>query len=279
MAMKRSDWRQQLLTPKQIMGGAVVLGLLYLVVNNIEPILWLLLFCGVGGIAFLRHQRAARNAAKEQLDVRLANLLIRHQNALISYYQQDRKNDLFGDCDDSRWQKRIDMFLEKQLVPDARDFRSWRKSEPGQRAAQLVDAFARREISRQRRSNPLMHVDAFDLTPIEYERHCGDMLRERGWTVQQTPATRDGGADFVAERRGVRLVVQCKRYAHPVGNKAIQEVTAAVRLYHGNVACVVAPNGYTPQAEREATGLSVHLLHHSDLPSFADKLLVRAAGA
>jgi restriction system protein len=31
----------------------------------------------------------------------------------------------------------------------------------------------------------------------------------------------------VAERDGVRLVVQCKRYAKPVGNGAVQEVVAA----------------------------------------------------
>jgi restriction system protein len=125
----------------------------------------------------------------------------------------------------------------------------------------------------RRQSNSLTNIDTADLTPIEYERHCAEILQQHGWDIQLTQATRDGGADFIAEKADVRLVVQCKRYNHPVGNKAVQEITSAVRLYGGNVACVVAPNGYTRQAQNEATGLSVHLLHHSALPAFADKLL------
>ncbi|WP_420794398.1 restriction endonuclease [Sphingosinicella microcystinivorans] len=97
------------------------------------------------------------------------------------------------------------------------------------------------------------------------------MLHHCGWSVQMTPATRDGGADFVAEKGRHRLVAQCKRYAQPVGNKAVQEVHSAVRLYHGTIACVIAPMGFTSQARREAHGLSVTLLHHSALKAFAEK--------
>src|SRR5690606_2405334 len=137
--------------------------------------------------------------------------------ALISYYYQDRKGDLFGNSDDSRWLKRVDTFLESQLVPHVPDYDEWRESEVGHEAAYLVHTFAEQAVARQKQATPLARIDALDLTPIEYERHGAEMLREQGWKIHETPATRDGGADFVAENRGVRLVVQCKRYSHPVG--------------------------------------------------------------
>lgn len=104
-------------------------------------------------------------------------------------------------------------------------------------------------LSVHRAANPLARVDTSELTPLEYERHCADLLKAKGWTVQMTPATRDGGADFFVEKHEWRMVVQSKRYAQPVGNKAVQEVTPALLLYNGNVACVAAPTGFTRQAQ------------------------------
>lgn len=284
MASKRSDWRRQFISSKEAVGVIVCLGAFYLAMNNIEIVLKLLLLCGALAFGFLTYRnraRAAERSAEEhvvqQTRERLAKLLTRHQAALISYYHQDRTGDLFGNSDDSRWQRRIDTFLETQLVPGIPNYAAWRKSEAGRDAAFLVDAYTAREIARQKQVTPLAQIDPFELTPIAYERHCADLLRQQGWTVKETPPTRDGGADFVAEKSGIRLVAQCKRYSHAVGNKAVQEVNSAVKLYNGNVACVVAPSGYTRQAQREATGLSVHLLHHSALAAYAEKLISEPA--
>lgn len=128
------------------------------------------------------------------------------------------------------------------------------------------------KVSLHKAANPLNGIDANSLTPIEYERYCADLLTAKGCVVQMTPTTRDGGADFVAEKQDCRLVVQCKRYGQPVGNKAVQEVTSALLLYSGNVACVVAPKGFTRQAQHEAHAQRVELLHHSALAAFAERL-------
>ncbi|MGC9272175.1 restriction endonuclease [Acidiphilium sp.] len=47
------------------------------------------------------------------------------------------------------------------------------------------------------------------LSPVEFEQFCGMLLAGRGWSVEATRTTGDYGADIVAERDGVRLVVQC----------------------------------------------------------------------
>lgn len=163
------------------------------------------------------------------------------------------------------------MFLYHQVGVNDINIREFKNTQKCKKIIRQIENFIEREIRDREENNDLSTVDTSDLTPLEYEHYCADILRHCGWSVQMTPATRDGGADFIAEKGRNRLVAQCKRYAQPVGNKAVQEVHSAVRLYHGTAACVIAPMGFTSQARREAHGLSVALLHHSALKAFAEK--------
>ncbi|MEK4035181.1 restriction endonuclease [Methylocystis sp. IM2] len=66
------------------------------------------------------------------------------------------------------------------------------------------------------------------MTPQEYEHYCAALLRESRWAARVTRASGDQGVDIVAEKRGARIVVQCKKYRKPVGNRAVQEIVAAI---------------------------------------------------
>ena len=222
----------------------------------------------VGAAIFLKF----RQREKALFDDKIDNAMSLHENGLISYFHQTRSVDNFGNLDDAKWQAKVDIFLRTQVVAERSDYRAWRLTRQGQIAAEKVNKFTREKVAQNKVSNPLAQVDASSLTPTDYERLCGEILTQCGWTVQLTQATRDGGADFVAEKDGHRLVAQCKRYAQSVGNKAVQEVHSAVRLYNGNVACVIAPMGFTAQAQREAHSLQIGLLHHSALQAFAEQL-------
>lgn len=238
---------------------------------------WLAAFFGLSGLLIWnildRKKRDRQDDENTKVFQRLENIIGFHENALISYYHQSRSKDYFGNIDETRWHGHINTFLQTQLTPDTQNFPAWRSSEVGKAAAAMVDRKTSAMIALHKQNNPLARVDVGALTPLEYERHCAELLNEAGWKIHMTPPTRDGGADFIAEKQSWRIVVQCKRYAEPVGNKAVQEVNSAVRLYQGNVACVVAPNGFTKQAQREAESLSVHLLHHSALLAFGDRIV------
>ncbi len=215
---------------------------------------------------FYRRQRRAEMAR------RLPETMEQHKAALVAYFRQSISKDAFGNIDDSHWQKRIDAFLQTQVVPDVTNYPRWRASRPGREAVRLVDNFAQQKDVEDRVLGIASGVEPDKLTPSDYERHCADVLEHLGWRVQMTPASRDHGADVIAEKSGRRLVIQCKRYSQPVGNKAVQEVHAARHLYGGCTACVVAPQGFTAQARREAHGLSVILLHHSELGALGRQL-------
>ena len=112
---------------------------------------------------------------------------------------------------------------------------------------------------------------------IAYERFCAARLREGGWQARPTQASGDQGADIVAERNGLRLVVQCKRYGKPVGNAAVQEAAAAARYWSGDLAAVVSNAGFTPAARKLAAAADVVLLHHDDLAEFEPPVFRKAA--
>jgi restriction system protein len=109
-----------------------------------------------------------------------------------------------------------------------------------------------------------LHFDD-EMTPQEYEHFCAALLRETKWDAQVTRMSGDQGVDIVAQKRGARIVVQCKKYSKPVGNRAVQEVVAGIAHSEAERGVVVATNGFTPAAHALAASNRVLLLHHSQL--------------
>lgn len=99
------------------------------------------------------------------------------------------------------------------------------------------------------------------MTGEEFERYIAKKLRAKGYhNVQLTPVTGDYGVDITANKGGVRYAFQCKRYAVPVGVKAVQEVFSGSRQYGADRAVVVTNSSYTPNAKTLASTLGVTLL-------------------
>jgi restriction system protein len=101
--------------------------------------------------------------------------------------------------------------------------------------------------------------------PIEYERAISDFFTQKGWNSIATQASGDQGADVIAEKSNHRVVVQCKLYSQPVGNKAVQEVMSAKTFYECTTAIVVTNASYTKSARQLAHSCGVELLHHDEL--------------
>ena len=104
-----------------------------------------------------------------------------------------------------------------------------------------------------------------DMSPTAFENHCADYLRLKGWKAETTKGSGDQGVDVSAEKSGLRIVLQCKKYNRPVGNKAVQEAHAGKAFADAHAAAVVSNVGYTPSAESLAKTTGVHLLHFTDL--------------
>ena len=103
------------------------------------------------------------------------------------------------------------------------------------------------------------------MTGVEFEVHCQDYLCLHGWDAKTTKATGDQGADVVAQKGELVVVIQCKKYSKPVGNRAVQEVAAAQRFYNAHVGVVVSNQSFTKAAQALACSTGTLLLHFTEL--------------
>ncbi len=110
------------------------------------------------------------------------------------------------------------------------------------------------------------------MSPIEFEQCCADYLRLRGWEATTTKGSGDQGTDVVARKNNFVLVVQCKKYGRPVGNKAVQEIIAAKAYMQATFAAVVSNQTYTPAARLLAEKTGVFLLHFTELRTVETRL-------
>ena len=77
------------------------------------------------------------------------------------------------------------------------------------------------------------------------------------------------------KKKGITLAIQCKYYSKPVGNKAVQEVSAGQVYYKADYAAVVSNNTYTKSARQLAQNCNVLLLNIRDLSKIEKYLKLR----
>ncbi len=180
-------------------------------------------------------------------------------------FRQLARADDYGNPVLNKWDREVDYFIKTVVVPQAKQRGKLSDEEYSNGAVREIMQFW---IDSELDENPQDRFMSAPLTPVtgvDYERHCQFILEENGWEVRQTPLSGDQGADLVAEKGGRRVVIQCKFYNSPVGNKAVQEVYSAKAHVAADVAAVVSNNLYTKGAYELAPSTGVVLLHHDDL--------------
>lgn len=102
----------------------------------------------------------------------------------------------------------------------------------------------------------------------EFEYYCAELLRARGFLeVEVTRGSGDYGIDILAEKDGVTYAIQCKRYAGPVGVKAVQEAYAGRDYYDRMVGAVLTSQYFTQPAVEAAKKLKILLWDRGYLES------------
>ena len=202
-----------------------------------------------------------RRRAAERAGRRFDRLVEEHLPVLVRKHRQLIRIDDYGIVDRSRWEKEVGYFLSRVVLEEL-------PPRDGERVRERLDAFKRRleetvEAGRQDAATEARFERVRD--GVEFELFCAEELRRGGWRVALTGASRDQGADIVAERGPERLVVQCKFLNRPVGNHAVQEVVAARSHHLGNRALVASNQRFTASAAELAATNGVELCHWSEL--------------
>lgn len=110
-------------------------------------------------------------------------------------------------------------------------------------------------------------VEPFDsMDGFQFEKFCAEIIEKNGYeNVSVTSGSGDQGVDIIAYRDGIKYGIQCKCYASPIGNKAVQEVFAGKTFYRCHVGIVLTNNYFTPAAVELAQSNGIILWNRDKL--------------
>jgi hypothetical protein len=114
------------------------------------------------------------------------------------------------------------------------------------------------------------------MSGVEFEGHVKKVLEGKGWRVETTPRTRDGGIDLVARRQSevgieMTLYIQCKNHASPVGVEMVRALNGALpKQAVGLRGVLVCPSGFTADATAFAKERGLILWNRHDLFALSD---------
>jgi Restriction endonuclease len=234
--------------------------------SPIHEVIFVVLIAAIGLlVVFIRYKnrKIHRERISSRVDNKIENLMENHSRALVRKRFQTLMHDDYGNLIWEPWQKEVNYFINAVIDPAIRslgyeEYELFNSLRPG--IFLLIDQFVQAQVEKVGAITFGPH-----LTPIEFEQFCAEQLRLHGWSAETTKGSGDQGSDIIAEKHGLRLVVQCKLYTHPVGNKAVQEIAAARSHEKADYAAVVTNNRFTSSARQLAATNKVVLLHHSDL--------------
>ena len=237
-----------------------------------------------------------KNILKENKQ-KITNLFTPYLSTLSLKQQQLIYNDDYGDMIESDWKQEVEKFVKRKMdfllseiiynaiehfdntVSMESYVSSYRKYMHTYIEQKIFDGIIDIIQSAIRiynltviRSDETPDVDIYNLEdPILFEKSVATNFEAFGWETKETKKTGDQGADVIADKDNYRIVVQCKLYSQPVGNKAVQEVFAAQKYYDGNLSMVVSNASYTKSAQQLANSNNVLLLHYSQLSNYLEE--------
>jgi len=163
----------------------------------------------------------------------LMGLVEKHKNALIRNWHRTVEQDDYGSRNLHVWHEEVGNFLlSVSFTP---------KAISSDLASVIVTAMVEDLVA----GDPVESVFDFSevISAYDFEEKCAEELSRIGWATRVTSGSGDQGIDVLAEKDLVRIVIQCKLYSKPVGNKAVQEAIAGKAFEKADYAAVVAPNG------------------------------------
>ncbi len=211
---------------------------------------------GLAAYGVAKHERRRLEQAKALIRAHATELAIRRAQLLTRGH--------YGVVDRKRWDGEIGQFIDTVVAPAV---------------GQVFDLSAKLRDEIEAAAASVQPEIAFNpgATPIEYEHLVAETLRRHGWDARTTKASGDQGIDVLATKGALRVVLQCKLYARPVGNAAVQEAIAGQRFASATHAAVVSNAVFTKAAQQLATIAGVLLLHHEELPTLERRISVSGA--
>lgn len=239
----------------------------------VRNVLWISLALGLLLLIFVwlanRRSKKANSVPEnyalifDSAKAKIANVIALHLETLARRRLALIRVDHYGVTNLVDWDKEVQHFMDEVVWPklsneeincyfgqtDLDELRNFIENEAATRADQIGASLNFDDVT----------------SPEAFERWCAAELEKCGWVTTVTKASGDQGADVLARKGDRSIVLQCKLYSSPVGNKAVQEAFSAQRHYAADRSAVVTNADYTKSARELSQTTKVLLLHFSDL--------------
>lgn len=248
--------------------GLIIWGIktLYDNIWNVALVLFFLLvgFIAVTLLVCLPGSSPKRNKAVDDF---VEGAVKRHKKTLMFSKSAGIKRDKYGIEDKSGWHAEREYFIKNVLAREASPIVK-------RLIADGKFNYSIHETIEKSIANADFEIATLppDITPERFEVLCMEVFRASGWNATTTKASGDQGADVIAERDSLIVVVQCKLYGTPVGNKAVQEVIAARGFYNADIALVVANSSFTRSALQLAQVSDVKTFNYLEFVDYVQSL-------
>jgi restriction system protein len=214
---------------------------------------------------FARHTQG--NQLHQAIIQKAETEIEKHLDVLVREREKLVTQDAYGTKLIGKWRKEIEYFITHYIKPVLTEREQFGFVESLQsKIADMID----RRVEEERVNNYPFRPFSYNMTPFGFEIFCAEQLRCAGWIARVTKQSRDQGADVIAEKDGIRVVLQCKLYSRSVGNKAVQEVVAAKGHEQAHYGIVVSNQPFTEDAQHLAFTNKIILIHHTDLSKLSD---------
>lgn len=207
--------------------------------------------------------------ALQSAEARISSIVSQHLETLANRRDTLVRLDRYGVVEAKEWNREVQHFIDNVVRPKLLEDEAHAVASEGVNTVfqRLVEDRVAQHCEDRSASKPVPS----SVSPSDFEGLCAATFRQLGWNASTTKGSGDQGADVVAEKNGLKVILQCKLYAGTIGNKAVQEVLAAKHFYLADIAAVVAKTDFTRSAKDLAQISGVHLLHFSELSSFASE--------
>ena len=248
---------------------ALIAGALWIAASISSRMWMVMLFVIIATVVIYVLMRRAADAQRgTDITRAVDNAWEKHRRALVTQHAKLVQRDVYGRDDRLKWDKELARFIDLHIVPTLKPSTLSRLDDYVDEIFARIDA----RVLEASAKDPFFMAFSPNMDPGAFEHFCADTLRKAGWSARVTQASADQGVDVVAERQGQVLVLQCKLYSKPVGNKAVQEIAAGRAHERADFAAVCSNQAYTPAAKRLAGTNSVLLLHPAELSSVHERL-------
>ncbi len=119
--------------------------------------------------------------------------------------------------------------------------------------------------------SPFTIYEIDKLSGSEFESFIKILFEKMGYEAHKTKDSGDQGADVIVDKFGQKSAVQAKRWDNKVNNKAIQEITAAIKYYNADEGIVITNNTFTISAIELAKSNNIKLIDREKLENLLKK--------